>query len=239
MWQSNGYQAAVLLDSDLVATAYSRWPFDVINLARRDLAYASRLLAKDGLTERRKALLVADSLISANGQFKEGVARPPAYLIKEVSGPRIKGTVRVGFVGLTAPAPFKDAVDTAVADMFEIARQVVPEARKQCDILVILVHAEYAPSLKLARENPEADLLIIGDPEGPLFKPREIGKTLVVAASQGNYEQGDIRVYAAGQGRFAFKFRSVELDASVPSDADAEAFAADAQRQSTRVRLPK
>ena len=239
LWYTASPDRFVMLQNDQVARAYSRWPVVVINMSRNDLAQAEDLLAKDGLAERQQRLPMLKSLISANANYDDNIATPPPFVIKEVSGPRIKGKsgkLRIGFVGLAEPFRTRDGVaDATVKNMYETARSVVPVARKQCDLLVIVAHAEMAGSMKLAAENPEADVVIAGNAEG-LFNTRQVGNTLVVPASPGNIRQGDLRVYLDKNGRASFKYVFTDLDASVPSDSEATAFVQAARLERERAR---
>lgn len=235
-YDSTGYFAGVMLQNDQFVRAYSRWPVDVVNLGRYDLIYAQRLLAREGLGQRVQSRPFIRNLISANGIFAPGVAAPAPYVIKEVTGPRIKGKkkLRIGFVGLAEPLrPSGGLTDATVLNMYETARAFVPKARKECDVLVIVAHAEIDGAMRLARENPEADIVIAGNAEG-LYKPREVGSTTVVSAAPGNIQQGDLRLYLDKSGRVTFKWRSTDLDTLVPIDAAAEAFAQAARQERER-----
>ena len=129
------------LQSEQIAIAYSRWPVDVINLGRDDLSYAKILLAQEGLNDRIKRLPMIKNLISANAVFGPNFAPPPAYVIKEVAGPRIydgKKKLKIGFVGVAAPTNPGDGMrDATVSNMFEATTRAVLKARKECDLLVI------------------------------------------------------------------------------------------------------
>lgn len=238
-WYTDSPDRMVLLQNDQTARAYSRWPVDVINLSRNDLRYAERLLAQHGLIERMERLPMLKNLISANSDYNDNVATPPPFVIKEVSGPRIKGKMkklRIGFVGLAEPYRTSDGIaDATVKSMYEAARRVVPVARKQCDVLVIVAHSEMDGAMKLASENPEADVVIAGNAEG-LFKTRQVGNTLVVPASPGNIQQGDLRLYLDKDGHASFKYIATDLDAAVPSDPAAEAFVQAARQERERAR---
>ncbi len=233
-YNSTDYTPHSMLMNSQVARAYSRWPVDVINLGRFDIIYAQKLLAREGLAERTEQLPMIKNIISANGVFGEDVAAPAPYIIKEVTGPRITGKkrkLRIGFVGLAEPIhPGAGLGDAMVTDMFVAARRTVPKLRKECDLVVIVAHSEMAAAMQLANENPEADIIIAGNAEG-LFKPRQVGSTLIVSAAPGNTQQGDLRVYMDKEGRFSFKFRSTDLDEAVPSDPAALAFADAARRE--------
>lgn len=239
-WYNSETESPVIaMQNDYVSRAYSRWPMDVINLSRYDLIYANKLLTKEGLTERIKTLPMIQNLISANGKFATEVAAPVPYIIKEVKGPRIKGakkSIKIGFLGLAEPMHSNSGMmDITVKNMFEMARRFVPELRKKCDVLIIVAHSELPAALKLASENPEANIVIAGNAEG-LFKPREVGKTLVVCAAPGNTQEGDLRLYLSAEGRISFKFLSTDLDDLVPSDPAALAFAEEAHNTLFKLR---
>ena len=212
---------------------------DVINLSRNDLAQAERLLMKDGLSERMQRWPILKNFISANSDYNENVATPAPFVVKEVSSPRLKGArnrLRIGFVGLAEPYRTSDGIaDATVKNMYEAARRVVPLARKQCDVLVIVAHSELAGAMKLATENPEADVVIAGNAEG-LYKTRQVGHTLVVPTTPGNIQAGDLRVYVDKDGRVSFKYIATDLDGVVPSDPAANAFVQAARLERERAR---
>jgi 2',3'-cyclic-nucleotide 2'-phosphodiesterase (5'-nucleotidase family) len=177
----------------------------VINLGREDLAYAKKLLARDGLDERIRSLPMIKNIISANAVFGLSAVQPAPYVIKEVSGPRIFGgkkKLRVGFVGL---------------------------AMRNSPGGGVVAHCELEDALKLAGENLEADVVIAGD-SGGIFNPRRVGSTLVVSAAPGNIREGDLRLYLDKDGKFSFKFRATDLDSVVPTDKETTAFV-DAARE--------
>ena len=239
LYDSTGYADYTMLQNEQVARAYGRWPVDVINLGRYDLIWARKMLAREGLAERVAALPMLKNLISANGVFEPSVASPPAFIVKEVTGPRIKGKkkrLRIGFVGLAEPIkPGGGMFDATVTNIFEAGRRAVLGARRQCDILVIVAHSEFDAALRLARENPEADLVIAGDAE-TVFNTQRIGKTMVVCAAPGNTQEGDLRLYLAPDGSFSFKFRSTDLDAVVPADPAAAAYTEAARQEFNKIR---
>ena len=239
LYDSTGYADYTMLQNEQVARAYSRWPIDVINLGRWDLIWARKMLEREGLAQRMSALPMLKNLISANGVFEPAVAPPPAFVVKEVTGPRIKGRkkkLRIGFVGLAEPIkPGGGMFDATVTNIYEACRKAVVEARKHSDLLVIVAHCEFEPALRLVRENPEADLVIAGDAE-TVYNVRQIGKTTVVCAAPGNTQEGDLRVYLSPNGSFSFKFRSTDLDALVPADPAAAAYTEAARQEFNKLR---
>jgi len=225
------------LQNGQVALAYSHWPMDVINLGRDDLSYVKKLLAREGLDERIKRFPMISNMISANAVLGENLKAPPAYVIKEIGGPRIfdgKKKLKVGFVGVAAPNnPGEGMRDGAVSNMFEAATRAVLKARKECDLLVIVAHCELEPALKLAQENLEADVVIAAD-SGGIYNPRRVGNTLVVSAAPGNIREGDLRIYLDKAGHATFKFLSTDLDEQAPSDPEAAAFVETARAERLR-----
>ncbi len=238
-YNSEGYTPYIKLQNEQMARAFSRWPVDVVNLSRYDLIFARKILARDGLPGRTTELPVIKNMISANGIFEPEEAPPAQFVIKEVRGPRIMGAarkLRVGFIGLAEPKRASGGVmDGTVKDMFEIARQLVPRVRKSCDVLVIVAHAELKAAMMLAEQNPLVDIVIAGNAEG-IYRPREVGKALVLSAAPGNIEQGDLRIYIGKTGQISYKFRSTELDDYVPADPAASAFAESAMRERESLR---
>ncbi len=226
----------VLLQNDYVTRAYSRWLVDVVNLGRYDLSYANRLFSVNGIAERTTAMPVMQNVISANGNFADTAVAPPPYIIKEVSGKRIKKKIRVGFLGVVEPMNVGSGMsDAGVKNIFTTARKFVPELKRKCDVLIILAHSEHAAAMRLATENPEADLVIAGNAEA-LYKPRLVGKTVVLYAAPGNTQEGDLRFYIAPNGKINFKFRSTDLDALTPSDEAALKFAETARNEVFKLR---
>jgi 2',3'-cyclic-nucleotide 2'-phosphodiesterase (5'-nucleotidase family) len=226
---------AAILQNEQVIRALSRWKFDAINLARPDVNYASRLFGTDGITQRLASIPAIKNIISANTVLDDTPLRPAPYIVKELRGPRIKGKLRVGFVGLAEPLRMSEGSDARVSDPLLAAHRVVAEARAKCDLLVLVAHVEHETALRLAEQNPAAGLIIAGDCGG-LFQPRTVGKSLVVCAAPGNTHEGDVRAYISKSGEFSLKFRAIELNASVPADPDALAYVEKAREELARLK---
>jgi 2',3'-cyclic-nucleotide 2'-phosphodiesterase (5'-nucleotidase family) len=237
LYNSTGYTPQAMLQNEQMLRALSRWPVEVINLGRYDLIYAQKLFAKEGLDARTAAYPIIKNLISANGVFSSDAAAPPAYLIREISGPRTGSKkIRVGFVGVAEPIKPADSIDITVTDIYAAAKRAIAEARKECDLLIVLAHSELQTAAKIAEENPQADVVIAGN-AATVLKPRQVGNTLVVCAAPGNTQEGDLRVYIGADGKFTFKFRSTDLDEIVPDDPQAAAFANAAREERYKFRF--
>ena len=234
---SVGYAMADVRNEQ-TARAYSRFLPDVINLGRDDLSYAQKLLAKEGLSERIGKFPMIKNLISANAVFEADAEAPPPYTIKEVGGSRIYGgkrKIKIGFVGVAAPTnPGAGMRDATVSDMYQTATRSVLKARKECDVLVIVAHCDIESAVKLASENLEVDVVIAADSAGT-YNPRRIGNTLVVSTAPGNTQESDLRLYIDKDGKITYKFRATDLDALVPVDPAAAAFADAARAERGRI----
>ena len=230
---SGGYPAGDLRNEQM-ARALSRFPHDVINIGRDDMALAQKLLAREGLNERIQQLPFIKNLISANGVFGPGTAPPPGYVIKEIGGPRIYGgtkKLKIGFIGVAAPTnPGGGIIDATVSNIFQSTTRAVVKARNECDVLVVVAHCDLATALKLASENLEVDVVIAAD-SGGIYNPRRVGNTLVVSAAPGNVQQSDLRLYLDKEGQISYKFRATDLDVLVPVDPAAAAFAESARAE--------
>lgn len=232
-YDSTGFPPAAVLQNEQMARAYSHWPIDVINMGRFDLVFAQRMLAKEGLAERMNALPMLKNLISANGIFSSDATPPPAYVIKDVKGPRIKGaknSIRIGFVGLAEPIRPAEGIDATVKNIYETAKQVIPQARKECDVLIVVAHAELGTAAKIAEENPQVDVVIAGNPRS-YVNPRQVGNTYVVCSAPGNTQHGGLKLYIDDEGRITYKYISVGLDETVPADPEAAAYAEKARQE--------
>lgn len=108
--------------------------------------------------------LAANLTVSATGKPVEGV-RP--FVVRTIGG------VRVGLLGLTAPRA-KDYPQTkgwTISDPIEAAREWVPKARKECDVLIAMTHIGYDLDRELAAKVKGIDAIVGGDSHTLLEKP--------------------------------------------------------------------
>src|SRR5688572_5364736 len=142
--------------NDWVFKAYNQFAVDVANISSHDLRYLSTSLQKGEFARRKAAEPLLDRLVSANTLSENaGFVAPRPFIVREVPS-RQPGSkpIRVAFIGLTetTPAPppgFK------FIDPVEAARRIVPEAKKQANLVVVLAkvtsHQEVS---RIAREAP-------------------------------------------------------------------------------------
>lgn len=101
------------------------------------------------------------------GAILEGVL---PYVVREIEG------VRVGFLGLTAPrvADYPQAVGWTISDPIATAKQWIPKARQQCDILIALTHIGFDLDKQLAAQTTGLDAIVGGDSHTFLYKAEEV-----------------------------------------------------------------
>ncbi|MHB9132001.1 MAG: bifunctional metallophosphatase/5'-nucleotidase [Armatimonadota bacterium] len=141
---------------------------------------------------------------------------------------RTYGTVRVGFLGLTAPrsAEYAQVKGWAISDPIAAAKKWVPLARQECDILIAVTHIGVDLDKQLAAAVPGIDAIIGGDSHTYIRKPIMIKNPagvqvpIVQAGEQGvavgeldlTFEHTDAWRLTAADGKLIF------LDKSYPED---------------------
>ena len=103
----------------------------------------------------------------ANGATLQGVQ---PYIAREF------GSVRVGFLGLTAPrsAKYPQVKGWKILDPVATAKAWIPKARKECDILIAMTHIGVDLDKQLAAETTGLDAIVGGDSHTFLYKLEEV-----------------------------------------------------------------
>lgn len=213
----------VLAKDDWVFKAFNEFPVDVVNVSSHDLRYFSNLLDKKEFASRLSAQPVLDRLVSANTVSEApGLVSLRPFIVREVPARQTGAKpVRVAFVGLTevSPAPpsgFK------LADTIETAKRVVPAAKKQADLVVLLAKVGSEEAGRIARAAPGIDVIIAGNSltiEQAFTPPLYVGQTLIVFTPFETRMLGELRFYASAQSKFTTRQRFITLDEiAVPED---------------------
>ncbi|MCX8057797.1 MAG: 5'-nucleotidase C-terminal domain-containing protein [Spirochaetes bacterium] len=132
--------------------------------------------------------------LSANVFTKEGKYLGKPYIIKDFKG------FKVAIFGLTTNETLKIGNPSIIKDLIiknevEVAKSLVPELKKQADIVIALVHMgiynddiEGYGSKWLARNIPGIDVIVDGHTHTYLREPIKINNTFIVqAADWGRY----------------------------------------------------
>lgn len=183
--------------------------FDIVNLSYHDISYAKSLL----IDSRQR---LNTKLISSNFKFAPEFIAP--YVIKEVSGNRLKKPVRIAFIGVTEPAP-TDNKDITIADPLESVKAAITEVSEKADLTVVLGYLSLPTAGRIAAANDDLDLIISSDDRGLITDPREINNALLIRASKETKHLGELRLYSDPNGEInKFTVRYIDLDKVIPDD---------------------
>jgi len=230
-----GLRPDVQAKDDWILKSYDDFKVDVINVAAPDLRYVATLMEKPAYLRRVGAQPALKRLVSANTASDPASAMSlQPFIVREVPA-RNAGAkpVRVAFVGLTepngaTPSGFK------VSDPLETARRVVPEARKQADVVIVLGFLNPEAATRLATQVAGIDAIIAGNSQsdGAYFTPPlTAGQTLILFTPNETRMLGELRAYRDASGKYSLRTRFISLDETFPSDAAATQLA-DAARES-------
>jgi S-sulfosulfanyl-L-cysteine sulfohydrolase len=97
-----------------------------------------------------------------------------------------KSGIRVAFVGLTdpttttrqAPAEVAGLDSTRIAGLRNFVQNL--KLREKPDLMVLVDHTGLAPSVQLAQDIPEFDIVLSGHTHERVYKPIRVGKSIVV-----------------------------------------------------------
>ena len=129
-------------------------------------------------------------MVSANVKDSAGALVFPEYAIFD------KGGVRVGVTGVTGASYYAFAKargvlkkdDITFEDSKTALLRVLPELRRQSDVVVVLLHEGPGDAKRIVAEVPGIDVLVVGHSPGYQFEPDQVdGTTIVRAGNRGQY----------------------------------------------------
>jgi hypothetical protein len=223
----------VRVKDDWILKSFDQFKVDVINVAAPDQRYVSTLLARPS-GDKAGAPPALKRMVSANIASDAGAAHPlPPFLVRDVP-PRRAGLkpLRIAFVGLTGQGNTQ-ATGSKITDPIEAARRVVPEARKQADVVIVLGYLTTDEAARLASAVAGIDAIIAGNSQGDaayFTPPQTVGQTLILFTPVETRMLGELRGYREAANKIAFRTRFITLDETFPNDADATQLA-DAARE--------
>lgn len=160
--------------------------YDAMTPGAGDFAYGSDRLVE--LAGQLNFPLLAANLTTAD--YKNYVFLPHKSFT--MSG------VRVAVIGLTdATLEGKlgeRAKNVHFTDHTRAARELVPELRKNHDVIIALTQLDVAASAELAKKVPGLDLIIAGASHEPLARGKKVGQTLVVASAANGASLGRVEL---------------------------------------------
>lgn len=159
---------------------------------------------------------------------KTGKPAVPAYKVDDFRG------AKIAVFGLTVPSPefqsAKEGLD--FLDPFETAKKLVPELRKQADVVIALSHLGSADDERLAKEVPGIDVIVGGHSHARLAAPKFVSHgrsgafalngTIVLQAYEHGAELGrlDLRL-RRNNGPFtlmSYSGRLIPITSDIPDD---------------------
>lgn len=229
----------MLVRNSWVMRGYEAVQHDVANLSHYDLIFAQNLLDKASYRVHERETPIIRRLISANVRATdEHHQAPPAYLIKELTGDRLplrengQRVWRVGVVGVTERPDLSTGrlAGLAVDDPLVASRRAILQARRQCDLLVVLAYVSEETAFKLLDLNPEVDIVIT--PRARWGRTYQGGHGWLVYADPQTKLLGELRIYLDEVGRIRkVSNRHILLDDRIPGDPAIEQLVRTAREQ--------
>ncbi len=129
-------------------------------------------------------------VVSANVKNAAGALVFPEYAVFD------KGGVRIGVTGVTGGSYYaynltrgiQKKNDFTFEDSKTALLRVLPELRRQSDLVVVLLHEGAGDAKRLVADVPGMDVVIVGHSPGFQFEPEKVERTLIVrGGNRGQY----------------------------------------------------
>ncbi len=222
-----------LVGNEWVIRAYEHMKFDAVNISHRDLRQVARCFRPEEFRRHVRETPVVTRFLSANvlGHAGQHLNLPP-YLIRKVRGGRLRGrTLRIGFIGVTAVGDARERA-FVVEDPLRAVRRLLPRVRARADVIVVLAYLPQEMVERLARENPDVDVILASVGQPLWLSPTNIGRTYIAYSAYQTKLLGELRLYwDERSASVRVRARYVELDSLVPDDPSTEALRAEARRE--------
>ena len=146
-----------LLRVDLLIQSYNEMGYDVVNVGEKDLMIGLKFLSE--MSRKAKFPFISANLVDK--KTGKGVFKP--YVIKEIAG------LRIGILGLLDdqfnPTLQEKDPGLNIIEPLPALKATIKGLREYCDFIVILSQLGESKDKKLARENPDIDLILGGGGE--------------------------------------------------------------------------
>lgn len=164
-----GPQDFDLIEYDYLLRAYASMKFDALNLGHREAALSAARL-RELKTKSPVPLLSANLLDKATGA--------PIF-----EGWRMvqRGACRIAIVGVVDPRGLHDTLgEGLVVEKMESAlSRLLPQVRRQADVVILLAFTDEATLAKLAQEFYELDVILGGKVSQPAQKLEKENRSLI------------------------------------------------------------
>ncbi len=146
--------------ADLLIQSYNEMGYDAVNVGEKDLMLGAKFLSD--ASQKAKFSFISANLVDR--KTEKGVFKP--YVIKEIAG------LKIGIFGLLDEAfnPTLQEIDREmkILDPVSTSKAVTKGLREYCDLIVLLSQLGESRDKKLARENPQIDLILGGGGESKM-----------------------------------------------------------------------
>jgi 2',3'-cyclic-nucleotide 2'-phosphodiesterase (5'-nucleotidase family) len=189
-------------------------------------------------TDRWSDLAGSDlPLVSANAIVPPSTpVQAPPYVIREIESSRGR-VIRVGLLGLAAPAPGSLAIE--FADPIERARSYAAELAGRVDVLVALAQMTEAGSRELVKAVPQIDIVIGAANDAHVAEPLFEGDSMILYPIPQGMSLGDLRLFFGDDGRpERFFYRLVPLPSQLEDHPDWVEFQRQAEAEINAAKSP-
>ena len=146
-----------LLRVDLLIQSYDDMGYDAVNVGEKDLMMGFRFLSD--VTQKAKFPIVSSNLVDK--KTRKTVFKP--YAIHQIAG------LKIGIFGLLDdifnPTLQEKEPELTILEPISTSRAMTKALREYCDLIVLLSQLGESKNKKLARENPQIDLILGGGGE--------------------------------------------------------------------------
>lgn len=209
--------------NEWVLRGYLARDVTAINAAVSDLRYLSQMNVIEDRQARLDRFPMLGRVVSANlVPAGPGVVPFLPFIVRDVPAPRIGSRpVRVAVVGICAAGAESDAESFGyrINDPVAALSALMPEVRKQADVVVLLAYSPVERARSIALAVPGIDLVLVAN---NFFPDHEVasksGNVTVTPVVLQSRTLTEVRGWRATTGAWRFEPRSVLLDGAIPSD---------------------
>ena len=155
--QTETKRSDALLRINLLIQSYNEMGYGVVNVGEKDLMMGLKFLSD--VSQKARFPFVSANLVDK----KTGKVIFKPYVIKEIAG------LKIGIIGLldeqfTTTLQEKDPGLT-ILEPISTSKAITKSLRENCDLIVVLSQLGESKDKKLAKENPQIDLILGGGGE--------------------------------------------------------------------------
>ena len=221
--------------SHFVADMMSVLGYDAIGIGEMDLNFGLGALAKD--TRKYHLPVVCANLIARVDSVKVR-EKGPEYDAADKLGTAFapyrivtKNGIRFGFIGVMSASTKQrgggvssvDALTYTLGETEPAIKAVLPDVRRQSDVVVLLAHMDQVEAQHLAEALPDIDLMVLGHDPGnrPMGEPIVVGKMRILRATAQGQNLGQLDMKLDKEHHIAeWSNRILPMSAAYPDDAD-------------------